>query len=283
MKIYTVEKVSNKYTDIVIDRYNSRDTTIVKKGQVQVNKVWIDSAGEEIEDPIRLSKLEANVTLTKKKKKEYKVILKCSGQPDKIFASNINDGAYVFVKGWVEDNWKKADLPDGVEFTKLPEGGNTGQEPIFKLGPITSDINIESSSLYWNSGVGVVEKQEGGEESGLETTSETVTLNSNNNWSWIWTDLESDDRITYTLTEETVDGYKITYELNKKDLEENQSFSLGTDGDKITVVNTSDFTYILPETGGSGTLPFITIGASLMGFALLCGYSMKRRRGRRVE
>ena len=99
----------------------------------------------------------------------------------------------------------------------------------------------------------------------------------------IWTDLESDDRITYTLTEETVDGYKITYELNKKDLEENQSFSLGTDGDKITVVNTSDFTYILPETGGSGTLPFITIGASLMGFALLCGYSMKRRRGRRVE
>ena len=126
VKIYTVEKVSNKYTDIVIDRYNSRDTTIVKKGQVQVNKVWIDSAGEEIEDPIRLSKLEANVTLTKKKKKEYKVILKCSGQPDKIFASNINDGAYVFVKGWVEDNWKKADLPDGVEFTKLPEGGNTG-------------------------------------------------------------------------------------------------------------------------------------------------------------
>lgn len=80
----------------------------------------------------------------------------------------------------------------------------------------------------------------------------------------IWTDLESDDRITYTLTEETVDGYKTTYELNKKDLEENQSFSLGTDGDKITVVNTSDSTYTLPETGGSGTLPFITIGASLM-------------------
>lgn len=72
VKIYTVEKVSNKYTDIVIDRYNSRDTTIVKKGQVQVNKVWIDSAGEEIEDPIRLSKLEANVTLTKKKRKNIK-------------------------------------------------------------------------------------------------------------------------------------------------------------------------------------------------------------------
>lgn len=283
VKIYTVEKGDNKYTDIVIDRYNARDKTVVEKGQIQVNKIWIDSAGEEIKDPIRLSKLEAKVTLTKKKKKEYKVVLKCNGASDKVFAADIKNESYIFIKApeWIESNWKKADLPAGVSLTRISGGGNTGQDPVFKLGPITSDINIESSDIYWNPGV--FEKQEGGEESGDETTSETVTLNSDNNWSWVWSDLESDDRITYTITEETVDGYETTYELNKEDLEKNKSFSLGTNGDKITVINTSDSDYILPETGGSGTLPFIAIGASLMGFALLCGYSMRRRRGRRVE
>lgn len=283
VKIYTVEKDNDKYTDIVVDRYNARDTTIVEKGQVQVNKIWIDSAGEEIKDPIRLSKLEAKVTLTKEKKKEYKVVLKCNGASDKVFASGIKNGACIFIKApeWIESNWKNVDLPAGVSLTRVSEGENTGQDPVFKLGPITSDINIESSSVYWNPGV--FEKQEGGDESGVETTSETVTLNSENDWSWVWTDLESDDRITYTITEETVDGYATTYELNKEDLEKNKSFSLGTNGDKITVINTSDSDYILPETGGSGTLPFIAVGASLMGFALLCGYSMRRRRGRRVE
>lgn len=188
------------------------------------------------------------------------------------------------MESWKEGNWNNVELPSGVTFTKISDGGNTGQTPVFKLGPITSDLKIKSSGVYWNPGE--VVGQEGGKTGGetpIETTSETVTLNNGNDWSHLWSDLELGDGIQYTLTEETVDGYKTTYKLNEKDLEENKAFNLGTNGDKITVINTANSSYTLPETGGSGTLPFIAVGASLMGFALLCGYSMRRRRGRRVE
>ncbi len=278
---YKVEKGEKKYTEITLDRYNTRDKTLVEKGQLRVNKVWIDSAGKQIEDPIRLSNLEAKVTLTKHKRQGYKIILTCNGQPYKTFITGINDGAYVFIKAaeWIGTNWSEAKLPDGVSFSRMQENASDGT-PIYKIGPITSDTKIVSEKVYWNPGT--FEKQEGGKES-IETTSETVTLNSENDWSHLWSDLESGDDITYTLTEESVDGYKTTYQLNSKNLEENKDFSLGTNGDKVTVTNTSDSSYTLPKTGGSGTLPFITGGAFLMGFALLSGYSMRRRCGRRGE
>lgn len=284
---YTVEKGDKKYADIVLDRYNEQDKTIVEKGQIRVTKAWVDSAGKQIEDPKRLENVpEVKVTLTKKKEKRYKVILQCDGATDKVLASRIKDGASILIKmeSWKEGNWNNVELPSGVTFTKISDGGNTGQTPVFKLGPITSDLKIKSSGVYWNPGE--VVGQEGGKTGGetpIETTSETVTLNNGNDWSHLWSDLELGDGIQYTLTEETVDGYKTTYKLNEKDLEENKAFNLGTNGDKITVINTANSSYTLPETGGSGTLPFIAVGASLMGFALLCGYSMRRRRGRRVE
>ena len=272
---YTVEKGDKKYADIVIDRYNEQDKTIVEKGQIRVTKVWVDSAGKQIEDPKRLANMpEVKVTLKKNKETRYKVILQCEGQPDKVLASEIKGGASIFISGWIEGKWNDVKLPDGVTFTKISGGGNTGQMPVFKLGPITSDLKINSSEAYYNPGT--FDRQQGGE------TSMTVILNKDNDWSHLWSDLEVGEDIPYTLTEETVNGYKTTYKLNGNDLK-NTSFNLGANGDKITVVNTADSSYTLPETGGSGTLPFITIGASLMGFALLCGYSMRRRRGRRVE
>ena len=279
---YTVEKGDKKYADIVLDQYNERDKTIVEKGQIRVTKAWIDSAGKQIEDPKRLANMpEIKMTLTKGKRQGYKIILKCDDQLDKTFISGINDGAYVFIKAadWIGTNWNAAELPDGISFSRMQESAADGT-PVYKIGPITSNIKVKSSAVYWNPGV--FEKQEGGKIS-LEKTSETVTLNNGNDWSHLWSDLELGDDTQYTLTEETVDGYKTTYKLNEKDLKENEAFNLGSNGDKITVVNTADSSYTLPETGGSGTLPFITVGASLMGFALLCGYSMRRRRGRRVE
>lgn len=92
----------------------------------------------------------------------------------------------------------------------------------------------------------------------------------------------------YTIPEGAEDGYYFyivdsdtsKYPECKPD---NFSGTLLSGGQTVYYPNTKRQDYTLPETGGSGTLPFITIGASLMGFALLCGYSMRRRRGRRVE
>ena len=92
----------------------------------------------------------------------------------------------------------------------------------------------------------------------------------------------------YTIPEGAEDGYYFyivdsdtsKYPECKPD---NFSGTLLSGGQTVYYPNTKRQDYTLPETGGSGTLPFITIGTSLMGFALLCGYSMRRRRGRRVE
>ncbi len=92
----------------------------------------------------------------------------------------------------------------------------------------------------------------------------------------------------YAVTEGAKDGYYFyivdsdtsKYPECKPD---NFSGTLLSGGQTVYYPNTKRQDYTLPETGGSGTLPFITVGASLMGFALLCGYSLRRRRGRRVE
>ena len=105
-----------------------------------------------------------------------------------------------------------------------------------------------------------------------------ITLSNSNNWTYSWDELprtESDGTpISYAVEEvDNPSGYTVSYTGND-----------GIQSGQITIINKKDKnSYTLPETGGSGTLPFITVGASLMGFALLCGYSMRRRRGRRVE
>lgn len=92
----------------------------------------------------------------------------------------------------------------------------------------------------------------------------------------------------YAMTEGVKDGYYfyiVDSNTNKYPVCKPDNFSgtLLSGGQTVYYPNTKRQDYTLPETGGSGTLPFITVGASLMGFALLCGYSMRRRRGRRVE
>lgn len=77
----------------------------------------------------------------------------------------------------------------------------------------------------------------------------------------------------YYIKEQNESAYK------KVEYSNNDGITTGI----ITLSNTISEAYTLPETGGGGILPFIAGGASLMGFALLCGYSIRRRRGRRVE
>lgn len=102
----------------------------------------------------------------------------------------------------------------------------------------------------------------------------SLTLKADNNWKGQFTDLEPDAQ--YYVVEETVDGYTVSY---TSDVE-----NPAVPGATITVTNRKNAPgYELPATGSTGTAPYTTAGAVLMGAALVGGYRRKRRQERRGE
>lgn len=116
-----------------------------------------------------------------------------------------------------------------------------------------------------NVGTGKLEKVEG----------KTLPLNESNGWTGIFTDLEPDEQ--YTVKEVSVpDGYTVSYSVNEDEAV--------VPGATITVINRKNAPgYELPATGSTGTAPYTTAGAVLMGAALVGGYRRKRRQERRGE
>lgn len=116
-----------------------------------------------------------------------------------------------------------------------------------------------------NVGTGKLEKVDG----------KTLPLDESNGWTGIFTDLEPDGQ--YTVKEVSVpDGYTVSYSVNEDEAV--------VPGDTITVTNRKNAPgYELPATGSTGTAPYTTAGAVLMGAALMGGYRRKRRQERRGE
>lgn len=107
-----------------------------------------------------------------------------------------------------------------------------------------------------------------------EDAGETLTLNAGNNWTGQFTDL--DPNAQYYVVEDTVEGYTVSY---SSDVE-----NPAVPGATITVTNRKNAPgYELPATGSTGTAPYTTAGAVLMGAALVGGYRRKRRQERRGE
>lgn len=137
---------------------------------------------------------------------------------------------------------------DGMELEdNLPVGGIIVQ--LYKL----------------NVGTGELEKVEG----------KTLPLNESNGWTGMFTDLEPDGQ--YTVKEVSVpDGYTVSYSVNEDEAV--------VPGATIVVTNRKNAPgYELPATGSTGTAPYTTAGAVLMGAALVGGYRRKRRQERRGE
>lgn len=102
----------------------------------------------------------------------------------------------------------------------------------------------------------------------------SLTLKADNNWKGQFTDLDPDAK--YYVVEDTVEGYTVSY---TKDAE-----NPAAPGATITVTNRKNAPgYELPATGSTGTAPYTTAGAVLMGAALVGGYRRKRRQERRGE
>lgn len=103
----------------------------------------------------------------------------------------------------------------------------------------------------------------------------TLPLNRSNGWTGIFTDLEPDGQ--YTVKEVSVpDGYTVSCSVNEGEAV--------LPGATIVVTNRKNAPgYELPATGSTGTAPYTTAGAVLMGAALVGGYRRKRRQERRGE
>ena len=108
-----------------------------------------------------------------------------------------------------------------------------------------------------------------------EVGGKTLPLNESNGWTGMFTDLEPDGQ--YTVKEVFVpDGYTVSYSVNEDEAV--------VPGATIVVTNRKNAPgYELPATGSTGTAPYTTAGAVLMGAALVGGYRRKRRQERRGE
>lgn len=108
-----------------------------------------------------------------------------------------------------------------------------------------------------------------------EVGGKTLPLNESNGWTGMFTDLEPDGQ--YTVKEVSVpDGYTVSYSVNEDEVV--------VPGATIVVTNCKNAPgYELPATGSTGTAPYTTAGAVLMGAALVGGYRRKRRQERRGE
>ena len=103
----------------------------------------------------------------------------------------------------------------------------------------------------------------------------TVTLNAENSWSYTWNDLPKTNAqgqtVYYHVAETTpVPGYEVIYSSNNAD---------GVGAGELVVINRAQF--LLPETGGAGTTPFITGGILLLALAGLM-YVILWRKGEKA-
>ena len=277
VKTYTIESGNDKFANIVIDRYNAKDTTIVEPRQLRVNKEWVDGSGNIITDSTKLNSMpDVIVTLTKHKLPGNPKVVVKEGVWNNAHEVTINDvkpGGYIVYQ---LQPYEKLNFDCDDKTVQCIDVG----ENCFEIGPISKDCIITSDILAWKE-----HTTKGGSSITTPVTTEIgkVTLNASNQWSYVWKDLETGDGITYTLVEEAVDGYKTTYTVDSNTLTEGQEFSIGANGSKVTVTNTADKVYELPETGGIGTNRFTAVGLALMAGSLMCGYVMRRKRRERRE
>lgn len=164
----------------------------------------------------------------------------------------VTAGGTATITNQQKTNWLK------VEKKWLAEDGKTA----LKDADLPESITVQ---LYKVNDSGVGEKVVG----------KTLELNAGNYWKGQFTDLDPDAKY-YVVEEVSVDGYEVVSGTGEN--------NAALPGATITVTNRKNAPgYELPATGSTGTAPYTTAGAVLMGAALVGGYRRKRRQERRGE
>lgn len=262
---------------------NTPDETYVVPGKLKVVKKWTDASGKPLTD---LSKVpEVKVTLTKSAPAKGHTIYAAGDDGyniSKYCNEEIKDGAYIYIHSNNDrdiGSALKKDLPSDVGIELTSNG------TLYRIGPIKSDITFNNNFLRYNGNYAFDHQEEGTiSTEPVVTTVGTVTLNALNKWTHTWDDLEIGDGITYSITEETVTGYKTTYAVTVDGTEKPDipatAIPIGENtGTLVTITNAEDIPgYELPSTGGTGTLPYTAVGGTMMLSALAYSFIHRKRR-----
>lgn len=272
--------------------FTSGDTVVIKNmqksGWLKVEKKWLAEDGKTA---LKDADLPESITVQLYKVNDSGVGEKVDGKTLKLNAGNYWKGRFT---GLEEDaQYYVVEDPQVAGFkvtyshsvTRPASPGdtvivtNTQKSTKTTLEVEKKWLNTDGMELEDNLPVGdiIVQLYKLNVETGKleEVGGKTLPLNESNGWTGMFTDLEPDGQ--YTVKEVSVpDGYTVSYSVNEDEAV--------VPGATIVVTNRKNAPgYELPATGSTGTAPYTTAGAVLMGAALVGGYRRKRRQERRGE
>lgn len=283
VKLYQLE-ADQQYGSFYYYCNNTPDETYVLPGKLKVVKKWAGASGNLLTDLTNVPGVK--VTLTKSAPAKGHTIYAAGDDGyniSKYCNEEIKDGAYIYIHSNNDrdiGSALKKDLPSDVGIELTSNG------TLYRIGPIKSAITFNNNFLRYNGNYAFDHQEEGTiSTEPVVTTVGTVTLNALNKWTHTWDELETGEGITYSITEETVTGYKTTYTVtvNGTESTDTSATAIPIDPNKgtlVTITNAEETSgYELPSTGGTGTLPYTAVGGTMMLSAL--AYSIIHRKRRR--
>ncbi len=273
-------------SDIIFIEYNGYGTVYVpnKLTTLQVKKLWFDYEGNEVSGT-----QDIQVQLYQNTKYlEYKTVTVCwyTGPSDNMTLQNtteiqVKPGTEFTFSSRYWNNWGALSLTRSDTGESYTLYGDSDSVVTQSIGVINDDITLSLHCID-----NVYNAMNAGDLSCTYTEAEWVsddavpygepiTLSKSNGYTYKWEDLPTANdgkEIYYTVQEITDLGssYTVTYVNNT-----------GVQTGVITVnnkKNTKSEPYKLPETGGSGTTPYLFSGLAIMAASLTVIY-LKRRKG----
>ena len=278
---YTDQNGNEKHTG-----FTSGDTVVIKNMQktnwLKVEKKWLAEDGETA---LKDADLPDGTAITLKL---YKV---GEAEPVKTQTLTKGDG-----NNW---KWTFTGLDENAQYYVVEEPQVAGFKVTYShtdlnAAPTGSTVTVTNTKKRTETTLDVVKKWEDSDGKSLtENLPDKITLvlyekgtpnvkkvrvevtpDADGNWKHTFTGLEPEKE--YYVEEVSVDGYEVVSGTGEG--------NAALPGATITVINRKNAPgYELPATGSTGTAPYTTAGAVLMGAALVGGYRRKRRQERRGE
>lgn len=262
--------------------FNSGDTVVIKNmqksGWLKVEKKWLAEDGKTA---LKDADLPEGTSITLNL---YKV-----GVADPVQTKTLTKGDG---NNW---KWKFTGLEEDAQYYVVEEPPVAGFKVTYShtSAPTGSTVTVTNTKKRTETTLNVVKKWEDSDGKPLtenlpnkitlilyekgtnqEMACEKVKPDADGNWKHTFTGLEPEKE--YYVEEVSVVGYEVVSGTGEG--------NAALPGATITVTNRKNAPgYELPATGSTGTAPYTTAGAVLMGAALVGGYRRKRRQERRGE
>lgn len=266
--------------------FTSGDTVVIKNmqksGWLKVEKKWLAEDGKTA---LKDADLPESITVQLYKMNDSGVGEKVEGKTLKLNAGNYWKGQFT---GLEEDAQYYV-----VEDPQVAGFKVTYSHTDLNAAPTGSTVTVTNTKKRTETTLDVVKKWEDSDGSTLtenlpdkitlvlyekgtnqEKARKEVTPGADGSWKYTFTGLEPEKE--YYVEEVSVDGYEVVSGTGEG--------NAILPGATIVVTNRKNAPgYELPATGSTGTAPYTTAGAVLMGAALVGGYRRKRRQERRGE